>query len=105
MSFKTEFPKTDPIWKWSNPTTVRQKAMARFGKKATLKRSRAQNKKYALETPEGRTVNFGQMGYEDFTKHRNQTRRANYRRRSANIRGDWRKDPYSPNSLSRNLLW
>jgi hypothetical protein len=55
--------------------------------------------------PDGKIVHFGQMGYEDFTKHKNKTRRKNYLTRSRKIRGNWKSDKYSPNNLSINLLW
>ena len=58
-----------------------------------------------ITTPDGRHVHFGQMGYEDYTKHNNKTRRKNYLRRTANMRGNWKKDKYSANNLARNLLW
>jgi hypothetical protein len=50
-------------------------------------------------------VHFGQMGYEDFTKHKNKTRRKNYLTRSRNIKGDWKKNRYSANNLAIHLLW
>ena len=50
-------------------------------------------------------VHFGQMGYEDFTKHNDPIRRHNYLTRTAFMRGDWKNNKYSPNNLSRNLLW
>jgi hypothetical protein len=58
-----------------------------------------------ITTPNGRIVHFGQMGYEDYTKHCNKTRRKNYLTRSGKIKGDWAKDKYSPNNLARKLLW
>ena len=45
------------------------------------------------------------MGYEDFTKHHNKARRKNYLTRSKNIKGDWARNPYSANNLSRKILW
>jgi hypothetical protein len=45
------------------------------------------------------------MGYEDYTKHKDDKRRQNYLLRASNIKGDWGKNPYSPNSLIFNLLW
>jgi hypothetical protein len=45
------------------------------------------------------------MFYEDFTKHKDEKRRENYLKRTANIRGKWKDDPYSKNNLSRCLLW
>ena len=50
-------------------------------------------------------IHFGQLGYEDFTKHKNKTRRKNYLTRSRNIKGDWKKNKYSANNLAIHLLW
>jgi hypothetical protein len=56
-------------------------------------------------TPDEHKIHFGQMGYEDFTKYGDRDRRDNYLKRTENIRGDWKQNKYSPNSLSRNVLW
>jgi hypothetical protein len=93
------------IKKWSNPAQVRKLAKKFYGNTIKVKLSTKKEKKYMITTPEGRTVHFGQMGYEDYTKHKNKTRRKNYLTRSANIRGDWAKDKYSANNLARKLLW
>jgi hypothetical protein len=66
--------------------------------------STRKNKKYMLFNG-CRTTHFGQLPYQDFTKHKNKTRRQNYLKRAKNIKGDWHKDPYSPNNLAINLLW
>jgi len=91
--------------KWSNPEVVFKKAKKYLGKGATLKISTKKDKKYMVIKPDGNTVHFGAIGYEDFTKHKNKTRRHNYLTRSGNIRGDWNSDKYSANNLARNLLW
>jgi hypothetical protein len=93
------------IRKWSNPSQVRKLAKKFYGKTIKVRLSTKQEKKYMITTPEGRTVHFGQMGYEDYTKHKNKTRRKNYLTRSAKIRGDWAKDRFSANNLARKLLW
>ena len=53
----------------------------------------------------GKAVHFGQIGYEDYTKHNDLNRRNAYLARATRIKGNWKDDPYSPNSLSINLLW
>lgn len=93
------------IEKYSNPKKVFSLAKKYLGKTAKIQISKRRDKKYMVTTPDGRHVHFGQMGYEDFTKHNNKTRRKNYLTRSANIKGDWKKDKYSPNNLARKLLW
>jgi hypothetical protein len=97
--------KEEEIKQWSNPTRVYKLAKRYLGKTAKIQLSPKKDKKYMVTTPDGRHVHFGQMKYEDYTKHRNKTRRKNYLTRSANIRGDWKKDKYSANNLARNLLW
>ena len=67
--------------------------------------STAKGKKFAVITPEGKVVNFGQKGYDDYTKHQDETRRQAYLARAMKIKGDWRSDKYSPNNLAINLLW
>ena len=58
-----------------------------------------------IQDNKGHWVHFGQIPYEDFTKHKNLTRRHNYLTRSGKIRGDWKKKKYSANNLSRKILW
>ena len=67
--------------------------------------SSRKTKKYMIVTPENKIVHFGAMTYEDYTKHKSDIRRRNYRRRAENIKGDWKQDKYSPNNLAINLLW
>ena len=98
------FQKSDPIWEISNPRIVQRKAKELLGKDTIIYRSNMKNKKYAIITPEGHKVNFG-SAMEDFTKHNDEQRRQNYLKRSAGIRGNWKENKYSPNNLSRSLLW
>ena len=105
MNFQQRFPSDDPIWDYSNPQIAQQKAFQIYGKDAILYRSNAKNKKYAIINPAGKIVNFGQMGYEDFTKHKDPVRRLNYLTRTANMKGNWKSDGYSANNLSRNVIW
>jgi hypothetical protein len=97
--------KAREILKYSNPTEVYRRASKYLGKTAKIGLSPKRDKKYRVITPDGRTVHFGQMRYEDYTRHRNKTRRKNYLTRSGKIKGDWAKDKYSANNLARRLLW
>jgi hypothetical protein len=105
MNFQERFPQDDDIWMYSNPREAQQKAFKIYGKDAILYRSTAKNKKYSIVNPNGKIVNFGQIGYEDFLKHKNPVRRHNYLTRTANMKGDWKENGYSANNLSRNILW
>jgi hypothetical protein len=105
MNFQERFPQDDDIWMYSNPREAQEKAFKIYGKDATLYRSKAKNKKYSILNPQGKIINFGQMGYEDFTKHKNSIRRHNYLTRTSGMKGNWKDDGYSANNLSRNILW
>lgn len=105
MSLQERFPKDDDIWTYSNPIIAQQTAFKKYGPTAIIYRSKAKNKKYAIINPNGKIINFGQMGYQDFTLHQDPIRRLHYLQRTANMKGDWKKDGYSANNLSRNILW
>jgi hypothetical protein len=90
---------------YSNPQIVLQKARKYLDNDVNITISTRKDKKYMIAKPDGRWVHFGQMGYEDHTYHKNNIRRTNYLNRSSNIRGNWESDKYSPNNLSRNILW
>jgi len=89
----------------SDPERVLQNAKEYFGKEITLYPSSRKDKKYMIQKPDGKMVHFGQQGAEDFTYHKNETRRQNYLNRASNIKGNWKDNKYSPNNLSINLLW
>ena len=105
MNFQQRFPPDDVIWDYSNPLEAQQKAFKIYGPTAILYRSKAKNKKYSIVNPSGKIINFGQIGYEDFLKHKNLARKNSYLTRTANMKGRWKDDGYSPNNLSRNILW
>ena len=94
------------LLKYSNPKTAQHQALKYLGKTAKLYPSNKKDKKYAIYDPNNdKWVNFGQLGYEDFTKHKNKERRQNYLTRSRNIKGNWKNNKYSPNNLSIHILW
>lgn len=92
--------------KYSNPTKAQQRAYRYLGKTAKLFPAQKYDKKYRIyDKKHQKWINFGQLGYEDFTKHGDKTRRRNYLRRSRNIKGSWKENKYSPNNLSIHILW
>lgn len=97
--------KKNIILKYSNPAQVYRLASKYLGKKAKIGLSTKKDKKYMVTTPDGKIVHFGQLGYADFTKHKNKTRRKNYLARSRKIKGNWKSNKYSANNLAINLLW
>ena len=89
----------------SNPSVVQKKVKQIFRSNVKLQPSKTKTKKYALITPTGKTVNFGSIDYQDYTKHKDEKRRDNYLKRSAGIKGNWRNNKYSAKNLSMRLLW
>ena len=107
MKIKSKkFPKR--IYLYSTPRTAQRMAYKYLGRIKTAKLYPARNpaKKYMVFDPKNnKWVNFGQMGYEDYTKHHDKTRRKNYLTRTKGMLGDWKSNKYSANNLSRNILW
>jgi hypothetical protein len=101
---KQKFTKT--LRKYSSPHIVQKKAYKYLSKTAKIYPSSKREKKYQIYDPLlKKWVHFGQIGYEDFTKHKNNNRRKNYLARSTKIKGNWKKKKYSPNNLSIHILW
>jgi len=91
---------------FSNYEKAKKNAIKYLGKKVDFKISDKKDKKFMVFNPEkNKWIYFGQMGYEDFLKHQDPVRRNSYLKRTANIKGDWKDDKYSPNNLARNILW
>jgi len=98
------WPKT--IYKYSNPRQAQRMAYRYLGRTAKLYPSINKQKKYDIYDPKNNHwVHFGQMGYEDYTKHKDKKRRKNYLTRSGKIKGDWKTNKYSANNLARRVLW
>jgi len=97
---------TKELKKYSDPKQAQKMAIKYLGTSAILYPSTNKNKKYMIYDPKNdKWIYFGQMGYEDFTKHKDVFRRKNYLIRSAKTKGNWKDNKYSPNNLSRNILW
>lgn len=96
--------KISDLEKISNPDEVKRKFLKyKSGDDAVISISPKSDKKYRV-TYKGKAIHFGSK-MEDYTKHKDETRRESYLKRSNAIPGDWRDNKYSPNNLSRNLLW
>ena len=87
----------------SNPTIVKARYIALYkpANPNTIFISNRKNKKYSVITPDNRVVHFGDMTYEDYTKHNDDKRREAYHKRFSKTD----KDIYSAYMLSKNLLW
>jgi hypothetical protein len=96
--------KTD-ILKFSDPKKAIKNAIQYLKDNIVFGLSTKKTKKYMVQRPDGKWIHFGEMGYEDFTKHQDDKRRQNYLKRTANMKGNWKDDKYSANNLARNILW
>jgi hypothetical protein len=98
--------KLDELKLYSNFDEAQEKAEKYLGKNAMLFTSPRKDKKYRIYNPiKDKWIDFGQMGYEDHTKHNDPLRRERYLNRALNIQGKWKEDAYSPNNLSIHILW
>jgi hypothetical protein len=97
--------KDTDILNYSDPDKVWKNAIKYLKKDIVIALSTKKNKKYMVRRPDGIWVHFGEMGYEDFTKHKDKKRQSAYLIRTENIKGDWKKDKFSANNLARNILW
>jgi len=89
------------INKYSNPSIVMKKAKELNLNPIQL--SSRKDKKYMVLNPKtNKMVHFGQMGYEDYTKHKDENRRELFKKRNHK----WATaEKYSPAWLSYYLLW
>lgn len=91
------------ILRYSNPRTVFALARKKLGKTVQIELSSRADKKYQVfDRKRNRWVHFGQWGYEDYTKHKDEERRRRFRMRNH----AWASaERYSPAYLSYVLLW
>jgi len=87
------------LQKYSNPDYVMNKAEQLNLNPIFI--STRKDKKYMIYNGKS-WIHFGQMGYQDYTKHHDESRRDNFRRRNRR----WFFGPmYSPGRLAYILLW
>ena len=79
--------------------------LSRMIYKKSVEPSTRKNKKYMILNDSNKYIHFGDSRFEDYTKHQDNERRKRYLDRATKIKGNWKKDKYSPNLLSQNLLW
>ena len=79
--------------------------LSRLIYKKTVEPSTRKNKKYMIMNDENKLVHFGDLRFEDKTKHQDKERLKRYLDRATKIKGNWKRDKYSPNNLAINLLW
>lgn len=88
---------------YSNPKQVLKMAKKIYGNDVEIDYSTRKDKKYMIKNPEtNKWVHFGQMNYEDYTKHKDKIRRNNFRQRNSK----WADaDEYSPAFMAYYILW
>jgi len=79
--------------------------LSRMIYKKNVEPSTRKNKKYMIMNDDHIYIHFGDLRYEDYTKHQDKERLKNYLSRATKIKGNWKKIKYSPNNLAINLLW
>jgi len=96
-------PTAEEVNKYSNYAIAKRQTKKFLGKNTKLHLSHRKNKKFMVIDPEtGHQINFGQMGYEDYLKHKNKTRRHNFLVRNHK----WKNaKKYSPAYLAYHILW
>ena len=88
---------------YSNPNQVYKNAVELLGDDVDIRFSTRKDKKYMVLNPyTNKWVHFGQMGFEDYTKHKDDIRRHKFIIRN----NKWlNADEYTPAYLSIYLLW
>lgn len=91
------------ITKYSNPTIVFRKARQLYGQNVQIALSTHKEKKYMILNPnDNKWIHFGQMGYEDYTKHKDNIRRQHFLTRNKK----WSHfHKYSAGYMAYFLLW
>ena len=111
MSIYDSFPVNHPIWAVSDPETVRDNYHRLYkdqikrikqltGADSEIYPSSHKHKKYMVFNGVNMS-HFGDIRYEDYTKHQNEIRRQKYLKRF----NKHHNSPYSPYQLSLFLLW
>ena len=94
------------INKVSDPLQAIINAKNYLGSDVIIQPSDKPTKKYKIFDPNKKEyIYFGDIRYTDYTKHKDKIRQKNYLKRSSQIKGDWKENKYSPNNLSREILW
>lgn len=69
-----------------------------------LKKSKQKNKKYAV-VMDGKTINFGAEGYEDFTTHQDENRKDRYEKRHKPTENWTKSGIETPGFWAKHILW
>lgn len=91
------------VQKYSDPFIVFENAKRILGDDVKINISYLPQKKYMVEfNDDGKYIHFGQMGFEDYTKHKDKRRRTLFKNRNHK----WKYYAINtPAYLSYHLLW
>lgn len=93
--------KAQLVKRYSNPSIVKKLAKKLLGNVKIFYSTR-ENKKYMIKNPDGKWIHFGQLPYEDGTKHGDLDRINAFKKRNEK----WSKQPiWTAGWLAYNLLW
>ena len=99
--------KKQQIFKVSNPDTVYHNAVILLGHFVSfeLQLSTRKNKKYMIrgQFTNNKFIHFGDMRYQDYTKHQDEDRKRKFLNRNRHWTRDY--DLYTPAYFSYHLLW
>lgn len=94
--------KEEQLLLYSDPTRVHKLGIKYLGKENPVYLSTRKDKKYMVKSPDGKWIHFGQMGFSDFTEHKDESRREKFRKRNAK----WAtQDKWTSGWLAYHLLW
>lgn len=95
--------KDDELYLYSNPKIAQKMAYKYLGKTAKLYKSTNPKKKYMILNPNNnKYIHFGQMGFDDFTKHKDMIRMIKFKNRNKK----WADaKPYTAAHSSFYFLW
>jgi len=94
------------LYKVSLPDEVQVKLSKFLNQDVLLLVSPKKNKKYRVfDEKNEKFIDFGDIRFEDFTKHKDDKQRQRYLNRATNTKGNWKKNKFSPNNLAINGLW
>lgn len=97
--------------------TIRKKAKAVGYDPSSIRFATDSKHKLEIETPAGRIVRFGRVGYADFLiwlflEKRGEVdagfsleKRRTFHASHSKIKGNWKSNDFSPNNLALRLLW
>lgn len=96
--------KAKHLLEYSNPIQVSKNATKMLGKDVEVYISSRKTKKYMVQSPDGKWIHFGAMGYKDGTLNDADKENRIKRFKSRNFRW-YNSTKWTPAYLAAHLLW